>query len=89
MQHCQTELGEDNFHYMMGFDTPSQLISEIDKLIQTTRNRGVPRFLRQLKPHITQVQTFVIGALVLFDLSAIESLCIWGLMTFTLLVCLK
>ncbi|KAI1317386.1 hypothetical protein F5Y16DRAFT_419650 [Xylariaceae sp. FL0255] len=63
MNHCKKVLGDDDFAYIMKYESPTMMMAEMEKLIATTRNSSVPRFLRQLKPHLLQVNTFVLGVL--------------------------
>src|SRR5437762_148747 len=89
LKHCEKELGAEDFTYIMRFETHDQLISEIDNLISNARQSSVPRFLRQLKPHVEHIQTFFLGVLFAFDFSSAESVCIWGLVTLMLQVAIQ
>jgi len=84
LKHCEKELGAEDFAYIMSFESPETLMAEIDRLIAGARNAGIPRFLRQLKPHVEQMQTFILGVLLALKFSSLESVCIWGLITLML-----
>lgn len=83
---CEEELGDEDFQYLMRFETHAQLLGEVDNLIVHARQSSIPRLLRQLKPHIYHIETFFLGALLALDFSSTESVCIWGLVTLMLQV---
>ncbi|KAI1453884.1 hypothetical protein F4805DRAFT_461272 [Annulohypoxylon moriforme] len=84
MNHCKKVLGEDNFTYIMKFESPVMMMAEVEKLIVKTKDSSVPRLLRQLKPHLDQITTFVFSVFVTLNLPSIPSICLWGLITFML-----
>jgi len=58
-------------------------------MITKTQSANVPRILRQLKPHLSQVQNFVLGILASATLPVVETVCIWGLISLVLEVWLR
>lgn len=52
-------------------------------MIIKTKHSSVPRTLRNLKPHLSQVQTSVLAVLAATALDVVERVCIWGLITLT------
>ena len=69
----------------MSYTSPEELIAEVDMLIASTSNSGVPRLLRQLKPHVLQLQSFTLGVLVALNFT-VQHVFIWCLITLMLQV---
>lgn len=86
MRHCERELSKEDFALIVKCTSPDKLLAAVDTLIQKTKHNSVPQMLRQLKPHLGQIQTFVLGALATATLPVVESVCIWGLITLVLQV---
>ncbi|KAL6830016.1 hypothetical protein V8C40DRAFT_263826 [Trichoderma camerunense] len=84
LKHCERELSKEDYQFIVNLKSPEELVKAIDEMINKTKHSSVPRTLRNLKPHLSQVQTFIVGVLAATALDVVESVCIWGLITLTL-----
>jgi TPP-dependent 2-oxoacid decarboxylase len=82
IRHCETELGKEDFKLVVKYKSPEELHSAIDEVITSTKRASVPRILKQLKPHLRQVHTFVLAVIAATALPVVGTVCIWGLITF-------
>ncbi|KAL2833836.1 hypothetical protein BDW59DRAFT_156634 [Aspergillus cavernicola] len=74
---CEKDLGREDFEYIMEYNSPEELVKEIDNMIKKVRDNSVPRLLRQMKPYVGQIKTFAV--LCVSNLTSLQSVCIWGL----------
>ncbi|OKO93437.1 hypothetical protein PENSUB_12500 [Penicillium subrubescens] len=84
LKHCEAELSKEDFQLIVKFKSPEELIKAVDNMITETQNASVPRILRQFKPHLSQIQNFVLGILASVTLPVVETVCIWGLISLVL-----
>ena len=87
LKHCQAELSKEDFQLVVAYKSPEELRRAVDAMIAKTQSANVPRILRHLKPHLGQIQNFVVGILALATLPVVKTVCIWGLISLMLDVC--
>lgn len=78
LSYTKTILGEDDFELIQNFQTPEELLNEVQKLQQqNTAQATVTRLLRNVHPHLVQLHQFATFLAVAAGAN-ISFTCMWG-----------
>ena len=82
MEYCREVVGEDDYKYIVEFENPTQLMTEISELeTKYSGGRSVPKMLSRMLPLLKGLETFVTVVLLAIGTDAMSVACIWGAMS--------